>query len=233
MKAVILAGGKATRLRPYTTNFPKPLMPIGERPILEIVIRRLKDFGITDIIISTGHLAELISAFFNDGSKIGVKITYSKEEEPLGTAGPLNLIRDKLDDAFILMNGDVLTDLDFGKFLSFHRAHEALATISLSKRTFPIDFGVIDIDEHNNFKAWTEKPSFEYLISTGIYLFEPETLKVLPRSGFLNVPDFIQRLRDEKYGVFGYIHDGYWLDIGRPGDYEKACLDYEDKKTNC
>jgi NDP-mannose synthase len=233
MKAVILAGGKAIRLRPYTTNFPKPLMPIGERPILEIVIRRLKDFGITDIIISTGHLAELIMAFFNDGSKIGVNITYSKEEEPLGTAGPLNLVRDKLDDTFIVMNGDVLTDLDFAKLISFHRSHKAKATISLSKRTFPIEFGVIDIDDHNYFKAWTEKPSFEYLISTGIYLFEPETLKVLPRAGFFNVPDFIQRLRNENYAVLGYIHSGYWLDIGRPADYEKACLDYEDKKIKC
>lgn len=233
MKAVILAGGKATRLRPYTTNFPKPLMPIGERPILEIVIRRLKDFGITDIMISTGHLAELIRAFFNDGSKVGVKITYSKEEAPLGTAGPLNLLRDKLDDTFILMNGDVLTDLDFGKLMSFHRAHKAQATITLSKRVFPIDFGVIDIDDHNYFKAWTEKPTFEYLISTGIYLFEPETLKVLPPAGFFNVPDYIHRLHQENYSVLCYVHDGYWLDIGRPADYEKACLDYEDKKIKC
>ena len=233
MKAVILAGGKAIRLRPYTTNFPKPLMPIGERPILEIVIQRLKDFGITDIIISTGYLGEMIRVFFMDGSKFGVKITYSEEKEPLGTAGPLNLLRDQLDDTFILMNGDVLTDLDFGQFISFHRLHKAQTTISLSKRAFLIDFGVIDIDDYSYFKAWKEKPTFEYLISTGIYLFEPETLNILPPKGCLNVPDFIQRLRKKNYMVLGYVHNGYWLDIGKPADYEKACLDYEDHRIKC
>jgi NDP-mannose synthase len=233
MKAVILAGGKAARLRPYTTNFPKPLMPIGERPILEIVIKRLKEYGIQDIIVSTGHLAELIKVFFNDGSKYGVKITYSKEEEPLGTAGPLSLVRDYLNEPFILMNGDVLTDIDFSKLFSFHRGIKSQATISLAKRIFPIDFGVINIDRRSQFQEWQEKPSFEFLISTGIYLFEPETLRVLSEKEFLNVPEFIQRLKKENYFIAGYVHPGYWLDIGRPEDYERACKDYEEHKITC
>jgi NDP-mannose synthase len=233
MKAVILAGGKATRLRPYTTNFPKPLMPIGERPILEMVIERLKHFGITDIIISTGYLAEMIRVFFRDGSKLGVKITYSDEEQPLGTAGPLNLIKNQLDDTFILMNGDVLTDLDFETFISFHRKNKGDATIVLSNRKLMIDFGVIDIDDQNCFVSWKEKPTFDYLISTGIYAFEPKTLDVLPTAGSLDVPDFIKRLQKEHYKVLGYTHTGYWLDIGKPMDYEKACLDFADNKIKC
>lgn len=231
--AVILAGGKGTRLRPYTTNFPKPLMPIGDKPILEIVINRLKSAGITNIIISTGHLEEMIKVFFMDGLKLGVSISYSKEDEPLGTAGPLNLVRGHLTDTFVVMNGDVFTDLDFLRLVEFHKTHDAKATVALSKRTFAIDFGVIELDGSNRFKDWREKPSFEYLISTGIYVFEPEALKSLPPSGFFNVPDLITKLHQEGAKVLGYVHDGYWLDIGRPVDYEKACHDYENNKIKC
>ena len=230
MKAVILAGGKSTRLRPFTTNFPKPLMPIGQRPILEIVIERLKHFGITEIIISTGYLADMIRLFFLDGSKLGVRITYSNEDQPLGTAGPLNLVRDQLDETFLLMNGDVLTDLDFSEFFAFHRENKGHATIMLSNRVFATDFGVIDIDHQGRFQSWREKPKFEYLVSAGTYLFEPGTLDVLPREGYIDVPTFILELQKKDYTVLGYVHKGYWLDIGKPGDYEKACIDYENNK---
>lgn len=230
MKAVILAGGKSTRLRPYTTNFPKPLMPIGERPILEIVMERLRHFGITDIIISTGYLAEMIRLFFLDGSKLGIRITYSNEEKPLGTAGPLSLLRDQLNETFLLMNGDVLTDLNFSDFVSFHRQNKGHATIMLSKRVFSMDFGVIDIDDQSQFKSWKEKPKVEYLVSAGIYLFEPETLDILPPGGVLDVPAFIERLQKEDYTVLGYVHKGYWLDIGQSSDYEKACIDYANNR---
>jgi len=233
MKAVILAGGKGTRLRPYTTNFPKPLMPIGDKPILEIVITQLKNAGITDVIISTGHLEEMIKVFFLDGSKHGVRITYSKEAEPLGTAGPLNLIRDHLTDTFIVMNGDVLSDIDFSNLIEFHRIHNAKATVALHRRTFTIEFGVIELDGSHRFRNWQEKPTFEYMVSTGIYLFEPEALGSLPSSGFFNVPDLIAKLHEEGSRVLGYVHGGYWLDIGRPADYEKACLDYDAGKIEC
>ena len=227
MKAVILAGGKGTRLRPYTTNFPKPLMPIGERPILEIVIKRLKEFNIKDIIITTGHLGELIRAFFNDGKKYGVKIIYSKEDKPLGTAGPLNLIKEKLTGTFLVMNGDILSNINFNKLIKYHKQQKNIATIALSKRKVDIDFGIVNISNKNDFVEWKEKPTIEYLVSTGIYIFAKESLKFLPKDGFFNLPDFILKLNKENKKISGYLHDGYWLDIGRPDDYEKACKDYE------
>ncbi len=231
MKAVLLAGGKGTRLRPYTTNFPKPLMPIGDKPILEIVISQLRDSGIKEIIIATGHLEELIRVFFGDGSKFGVSITYTKEDTPLGTAGPLNMVKERLDETFILMNGDVLANVDYKKLLNFHKNNGNYATITLSKRTVYIDYGVVEIDEKNQFTTWSEKPEINYLVSTGIYMFEPAALKYLPekRDSFITAPDLIQAVKGGGNNVGGYLHDDYWLDIGRPEDYEKACNDFMDK----
>lgn len=225
MKAVILAGGRGTRLRPYTTNFPKPLMPVGEKPILEIVINRLRESNITDIIITTGHLEELIRVFFQDGRKFGVNITYTLENQPLGTAGPLRLIEDQLNDTFLVMNGDILCDIDFGNLLIFHKKAGNSATIVLKKRTVNIDFGVVSVNQDRVFTSWQEKPTLEYLVSTGVYLFEPDALSSLPKEEFYNMPDFIVKLSKDKKRVSGYIHEGYWLDIGRPEDYEKACND--------
>lgn len=227
MKAIILAGGKGTRLRPFTTNFPKPLMPVGDKPILEVVISQLKRANITDIVITTGHLEHLIRAFFQDGEKYGVNITYTLEDEPLGTAGPLNLVRDQIDDTFLVMNGDVLSDINFSDFLYYHKKQNNTATVALSNRSVNIDFGVVHISDDQRFDRWEEKPTIEYLVSTGIYLFEPDSLPSLPPKGFFNLPDFIQALDRDKKRVAGYIHKGYWLDIGRPEDYERACNDIE------
>ena len=233
MKAVILAGGKGTRLKPYTTHFPKPLMPIGDKPILEIVILQLEKANFKNVIITTGHMGEMIRAFFLNGEKYGVHISYSMEDKPLGTAGPLNLIRDQLTDTFLLMNGDVLSDINFKDMLDYHKKNMSVATIALTKRKVNMDFGVVELDAHNVFSNWQEKPTIEYLVSTGIYMFEPEALRCLPSDGFFNLPDFILELHNKKNKVSGFIHNGYWLDIGRPDDFEQACADYEDKKINC
>lgn len=227
MKAFILAGGKGRRLLPYTTNFPKPLMPIDSKPILEIVIERLRNANIKDIVIATGHLSELIQAFFQDGGKFGVNITYSREDEPLGTAGPLHLVRDMLQDTFLVMNGDILCDINFASLIDFHKSQKSVATVALSKRFVNIDFGVVTLSDDNRFSKWDEKPQIEYLVSTGIYLFESAALEFIPAGGFFNLPDLIQKLDENKKKVCGYIHKGYWLDIGRAEDYEKACEDYE------
>lgn len=226
MKAVILAGGKGTRLKPYTTNFPKPLMPIGDRPILELVINRLRDADIKDIVITTGHLGELIVSFFQNGEKLRVNITYSKEDTPLGTAGPLNLAKEQLTDTFLVMNGDVISNIDFSQLIEFHKKRCDIATVALSRRKVNIDYGVVEITGENIFSEWNEKPSFEYLVSMGIYVFEPAALKSLPKEGFFNLPDFIKRLHIDEEKISCFIHDGYWLDIGRPEDYERACRDY-------
>ena len=227
MKAVILAGGKGSRLKPYTTHFPKPLMPVGDRPILEIVINQLKDNGITDIVITTGHLEGLIRSFFKDGKNFGVNITYSFESSPLGTAGPLDLVRDELDETFILMNGDILSDVNFKNLIKLHHKTEAMATITLSKRVEKIDYGVISIDERDRLVKWDEKPDINFLVSTGIYVFEPGALKYVQAGKYLNLPDLIISMIDHGENVLTHQHKGFWLDIGRPDDYEKACALYE------
>jgi NDP-sugar pyrophosphorylase family protein len=201
-------------------------MPIQDKPILEIVIDRLRQAGIKEIIIGTGHLSELLQAFFGNGQKFGVNITYSREDEPLGTAGPLNLVRDQLTETFLVMNGDILTDIDYPDLIDFHSKERSIATVALSKREVDIDFGVDALDAESRFLEWREKPVIEYLVSTGIYLFEPEALDALPASGFYNLPDLIVKLAEEGNKVKGYRHHGYWLDIGRAADYAKACEDY-------
>jgi len=201
-------------------------MPIQDKPILEIVIDRLRQAGIVDIIIGTGHLSELLQAFFGNGQKFGVNITYSREDEPLGTAGPLNLVRDKLTETFLVMNGDILTDIDYPDLINFHNKEKSVATVALSKRTVDIDFGVVTLDAESRFLEWREKPVIEYLVSTGIYLFEPEALDALPAEGFFNLPELIVGLAGSENRVKGYQHHGYWLDIGRAADYAKACEDY-------
>lgn len=231
MIAVLLAGGKGTRLQPFTISLPKPLMPVGNHPILEILIKQLKDAGVHKVFICVGYLESLIRSYFGDGSKLGIEIIYSSETEPLGTAGPLKLIQSQLTETFFFMNGDLFTNIDLKAMYKFHKEQGGPATIGLTKRTVDIDFGVIKIDESNEFTEWKEKPTLEYLVSTGMYVFEPSIFKHLP-NGFFNVPDLIQKLHSEKEKVSGYLHKGYWLDIGRIEDYQRACqlVEEENKK---
>ena len=227
MKAIILAGGKGTRLKPYTTVFPKPLMPIGDNPILEIVVKQLKSHGFEEIIMAVGHLAELIMTFFNDGSKYGIKIKYSREDQPLGTAGPLALMKEDLNETFLMTNGDVLSTLNYSDLVNYHKRKGAIATIALKKRTIKVDFGVPEVDADNNIIGYTEKPKIEYLVSMGVYVFEPLVLKYLEPNEYLDFPDLIKKLISNGETVKGYVYDGYWLDIGRPDDYERANRDID------
>jgi len=221
MIAVILAGGKGTRLEPFTISLPKPLMPVGDYPILEILLKQLKKAGIVDIKIAVGHLESLIRAYFGDGSKLGIDIEYSSEKEPLGTAGPLRLLKSDLEETFLLINGDTLTDIDYNAFIDFHQKQKATATIGLTRRTVDVDFGVLKKDEQDNFKEWQEKPALEYLVSMGVYVLEPEILNFIPDGNF-DIPDLIKSLSKEKK-VSCYLHNGYWFDIGRLEDYHAAC----------
>ena len=222
MKAVILAGGKGTRLKPYTTVFPKPLMPVGDKPILEIVIGQLKSYGFDEIIMAVGHLAELIMTFFNDGGKYGITIKYSREDQPFGTAGPLTLMKEDLNEAFLMMNGDVLSTLNYSDLVNYHKRNGAIATIALKKRTIKIDFGVPEVDADNNIIGYTEKPEIEYLVSMGVYVFKPKVLEYIRPNEYLDIPDLIKELISNGETVKGYVYAGYWLDIGRPDDYERA-----------
>jgi NDP-sugar pyrophosphorylase family protein len=229
MIAVLLAGGKGTRLQPFTISLPKPLMPVGNRPILEILIRQLKDAGVTKVIICVGYLESLIRSYFGDGSKFGVEIFYSSEDEPLGTAGPMRLIKEDLKESFFFMNGDLFTDIDLKEMFEFHKENKSTATIGLTKRTVDIDFGVIKINEKNEFTEWKEKPTLEYLVSMGIYVFEPTVVQYIPE-GFYNVPDLIVKLHELNEKVIGYHYKGNWLDIGRLEDYQRACQQMDEQE---
>jgi NDP-sugar pyrophosphorylase family protein len=226
MQAVILAGGKGRRLAPYTNILPKPLVPIGDMPIVEVLIRQLKRYGIDEITLAVGHLSQLLVAYFGDGSRLGVRIRYSREEVPLGTVGPLALIPPPRE-SFLVMNGDVLTALDFGDLVAFHRRLGALATIAMHRRVNCIDLGVIECDGGHRIVRYVEKPTREYNVSMGIYVFEPRLLDYVPAGEYLDFPDLVTRLLAADEPVVAYPYDGYWQDLGRPDDYEQAVQDFD------
>ncbi|HEX7320797.1 MAG TPA: sugar phosphate nucleotidyltransferase [bacterium] len=221
MRAVILAGGKGSRLAPYTTILPKPLMPVGEKSILEIVIRQLKHYGFRKITLAIGYQGELIRTLFQDGKSLGVAIEYSEELAPLGTAAPLLLI-ENLPDTFLVMNGDILTDLDYSAFIEFHKQNKATATIGLCQKKQEVDLGIIEADEEGRVSNYIEKPSMTYEVSMGIYMFEIEVLKYLKKGLRLDMPDLIKLLVRGNHRVLGYRHTGYWHDIGRIEDFNAA-----------
>jgi len=230
MKGIILAGGKGTRLAPYTTILPKPLMPIGDMPILEVILRQLKSAGINDVVLTVGHLAGLLKAFFNNGEELGLNIQYSYEKIPLGTAGPLSLV-DGLDETFLVANGDVLTTLELSDLIRFHKEKKAVATIATHHRKVNIDYGVLEWKGSNQISGYSEKPSIDYWVSMGIYIFEPNVLAYIPSGQYLDFPELVKKLLSAGENVFGYQFDGYWQDLGRPDDYKDATRDFEQMRS--
>lgn len=231
MKAVILAGGKGARLAPYTRIFPKPMLPIGDKAILEILLSQMKRSGVDEVILTVGHLAGLLRAFFQDGSHLGLKIRYSYEEEPLGTAGPLSMV-ENLSETFLVANGDVLTTLDVTDLVTFHRQSGAIATIASHCRTVHIDLGVIRTNGDNIIHDYIEKPDIEYLVSMGVYVFEPAVLAYIPHGQRLDFPDLVKKMLAAGERVCAYPFSGYWQDLGRPDDYEQANVDFETMRTD-
>lgn len=223
MKAVILAGGKGTRLAPYTTIFPKPLVPIGDRPILEIIVRQLVKQGIGDIILSVGHLGELIEAYFQNGHRNipGLRLQYFRECEALGTAGPLALIPE-LTETFLVMNGDVLTTLDYLALADFHRESKAALTIAINRKEVRVDLGVLNTDECHRLISYQEKPTFHFNVSMGVYVYEPHVLKYVPKGRYFDFPNLVSDLLKNGERIAGFHSEDYWLDIGRREDYELA-----------
>jgi len=226
MKAVVLAGGKGTRLMPYTRIFPKPLIPIGDMPILEVLILQMRRAGIRDVVLTVGHLSELMRAFFQDGKQLGVNITYNYEDTPLGTVGPLALVPG-LDETFLVTNGDVLTTLPIADLIAEHKRSGAAATIAMHARQVKIDLGVIELDGGNRVCDYIEKPSFNYLVSMGLYVFEPRVIQYIPRGQRMDFPDLVKVLLAAGEVVNGFPFSGYWQDLGRPDDYEQAASDFE------
>lgn len=193
MKAVVLAGGKGTRLLPYTTILPKPLMPIDDMPILEVLLCQMKRAGVSDVVLTVGHLASLLRAYFGDGAQWGLDITYSYEQVPLGTAGPIALVKG-LDKTFLVTNGDVLTTLDIKKLVAFHKKKGGIATIAAHQRQVKIDLGVLQWDDDDHVTGYLEKPTTDYTVSMGIYVFEPRVLNYIPVGKYLDFPDLILKL---------------------------------------
>jgi len=229
MKAVILAGGKGTRLAPYTHILPKPLMPIGDIPIMELLLCQMQRAGVRDIVLTVGHLSELLRTFFQDGEKWGVRISYSVEDDPLGTAGPLSLI-DGLTEAFFVTNGDVMTNLDLGELFAFHKEQGGVATIAVHKRQVKINYGVVQMNGGYDIADYIEKPTYDYMVSMGIYVFEPRILQQIPYNEYLDFPDLVLKLIDAGEKVVSYPFDGYWKDLGIEDDYKQAAKDFEEMR---
>lgn len=230
-KAVILAGGKGTRLRPYTVVFPKPLVPIGERPILELIVRQLRSHGFRDLTFAVNHLAELIRTFFGDGKSLNVDITYSLEQHPLGTAGPLGLLTG-LPENFLVMNGDILTDIDYSDFWQNHIESNAIATIATCFKEVPISLGVLDISESGQLTGYTEKPILKYKVSMGMYVFQRRILDYIKPDVHLDLPDLMRLLIEKNEKVNCYDFSGSWLDIGNPDDYALANERFSEKSDS-
>jgi NDP-mannose synthase len=228
-RAIVLAGGRGTRLAPYTTVLPKPLMPIGDMPILEILVRQLRHAGIRRITLAVGHLAALLQAYFGDGERFGVSLDYSYEDEPAGTAGPLALVGD-LDETFLVMNGDLLTTIDFQGLLDAHRAGGAAVTVGLFERQVPIDFGVVETDADGRVTNYVEKPTLTYEVSVGVYAMEPVVLEHVEAGERVDLPDLVLRLIAAGAEVHAYRFPGTWFDIGRPDDYAAASTYFERKR---
>jgi NDP-mannose synthase len=229
MKAVVLAGGKGRRLAPYTAVLPKPLMPIVDVPILEVVLLQLKQSGFTEAILAVGHLAALIQTYFGDGSKIGLPVRYVMEDQPLGTAGPLAQITG-LDETFLVMNGDILTDLDYRALMDHHRKQGSVLTIATYERTVHVDFGVIEA-EAGFVQKYIEKPSLGYLVSMGIYVFEPAVRGHVKPGEYLDFPDLVKALLARNEKVATYRFSGCWLDIGRQEDFAEAQVTFERERN--
>lgn len=226
MQAIVLAGGKGRRLLPYTTVLPKPLMPIGDYPILEVILRQLKRAGFSKVTISTGYLHELIHAYVDSNKTLGLNISYTHEDTPLGTIGPLRLI-DNLDDTFLVMNGDILTDIDYTALIDAHQKKNAIATVATYQRDAHIDFGVLEKNDEGRIVAFREKPTYHFDVSMGIYVFSKKILDFVPKGEPFGFDQLMYALTETKAPVFSYPHNGYWLDIGRPDDYARSIEEFE------
>lgn len=230
-RAVILAGGKGTRLRPYTVVLPKPLMPIGEYPILEVIVRQLAGHGFTHISMAVNHQANIIKAFFEDGERWGVHIDYSLETRSLSTIAPLRLI-DNLPDNFLLMNGDILTDMNLASFYDYHVSHRNIFTVAASRRTHVVDYGVLDINDAETLIGFSEKPRMEYLVSMGVYMVNKTLLPLIPTDQPYGFDNMMHDLLARREQVCVRPYDGYWLDIGRPDDYMQAIDEFQQRKAS-
>jgi NDP-sugar pyrophosphorylase family protein len=229
MQVIILSGGKGTRLKPFTNVIPKPLIPIGDMPILEVVLRQLRYYGFSKVTLALSHMAHLFEAYFGDGSKFGMDVSYSIEDKVLGTAGPLRLLSN-VPDTFLVMNGDVLTTLNYSDLVRFHVEGKYDATIATFNKEVTIDLGVLRVDGAT-FLDYVEKPTFNYKVSMGIYVFSRKVIDLIPKDIKHDMPELMLSLRDVGMAIGCYCGSYEWLDIGRLEDYEKAIELFETQRS--
>jgi NDP-mannose synthase len=223
MKALILAGGKGQRLRPYTTIIPKPLMPVGDMPILELLLRQLRGAGVTEVILAVNHLRELIEAFFGDGRNLGLKVTYAFEDKPLGTAGPIASVLEQLPERFFVLNGDLLTTLSLARLWEAHCASDAAATIAAHTREVKVDFGILERAADGRLAGYLEKPTHRYEVSMGCYVLTKAAVQPhCIQDRYMDMPDLMRALVAAGQRVNCYNEPCFWLDIGRAEDYQLA-----------
>jgi NDP-sugar pyrophosphorylase family protein len=226
MQAVILAGGKGTRLRPFTTTLPKPILPVGDEPVVAIVLSQLRDAGVTKVTMAVNHMAELIMSFFGTGHKFGLCVEYSVEDRPLGTVGPVKRIPN-LPEHFLVMNGDILTDLDFCALFRSHISGNAKLTVATYQREVPIDFGVLELNKAGSLKGFQEKPTFKFDVSMGVYMFSRSILEDVPDDEPYGFDQLVLSMLERGDAINSFRHSGYWLDLGRPDDYDRANQEIE------
>jgi len=232
MKALVLCGGRGTRLQPYTTVIPKPLMPVGDYPILEILLRQLRKAGVDEVILAVGYMSHLFRAFFEDGNRLGIRIRYSFDERALGTAGAVASVVDDLGESFLVTNGDLLTTLDFRAMFQSHRASGAAATIGLYTREVKIDFGVVEMNDRGELREYREKPVYKFDVSMGVNCLRKDVVKnYIVKNEYLDMPDLMMRLVKHGYKVDSFRSDCFWLDIGRLDDYQRASEIFDDRRN--
>lgn len=230
-QAVIMAGGKGTRLLPYSALFPKPLMPLGDKPVMELLLRRLKAAGVQEVILAVNHLRHLIQAYFGDGSELGLRLRYAGEEKPLGTAGALGNILDLLDETFFLTNGDLLTTMDLRRMALTYASERADASIGIYERENKIDFGLIEFDDSMRLSAYREKPTSKYYVSMGVYILQREAIRsYVSNVDYLDMPNLLLKIHANKGSVVCFHDDCVWLDIGRPDDFALAQKMFEEDR---
>ena len=226
-KVVLMAGGLGTRLRPLTDHTPKPMLKVGDKPILETIILNFKKYGFTHIILSVSYKAEIIEAYFGDGLKFGVNIEYIYEEKRMGTAGALSLMREKLNEPFFVMNGDLLTNLNFENMMKFHLDNKSVATMGVREYDFQVPYGVVNVDGHEILNI-EEKPTQHFFVSGGVYVLDPKVLKIIPNNEYYDMPTLFEKLIEKKMKSISFPIRGYWMDIGRLEEFKKANDEYHE-----
>ena len=224
-KVVLMVGGLGTRLRPLTEHLPKPMLKVGDKPILETIILNFKKHGFTQIILSVSYKSEIIEAYFGDGSRFGVQIEYVHEEQRMGTAGALSLMREKLKEPFFVMNGDLLTNINFDHMMEYHISHQSIATMGVREYDFQVPYGVVNVEEIN-IVSIEEKPTHTFFVSAGVYVLDPKILEIIPKNKFYDMPTLFNEMIQENQKTISFPIHEYWLDIGRLEEFEKANSEY-------